>query len=445
MILLQKDERKRLIGAAGAYKEQGKYAADRGRTVRQFKALGVLLVLSGLTGCAQVISGDTQDIVVQSEPRGGARCMLQNARGTWSVLSTPATLTLLRSKSDLTVSCKTDDGWTGSTSVTSQMSTLAYADSIPVGIGTAVDSMSGAAFDYPDRIVVPLAAPPVVDDRPHFGVEGGRGIAQPIDPAADRDRAAADNVITRFQTLRVLLDEGLITRDEYNTRRGANLGALLRYSLTPPARDLTRPAPAPETLVMRLRYLASAYAEHSISASEQAAERAVILNGLLPASAIRRADPPPPITDEMQMAAEIGRIERLKVASVITDAEAAKETAKVKQLLDASVAAADAAARAAAGLAALPAGAAAPVTGAGIALSTHTTEAQARRAWAGLQKAHPAELGTLKLSLKKIPRPHRPTHYQIVAGPLPDKDAAIALCKSLRRGDLSCDAATYSE
>ncbi len=412
--------------------------------MRQFKALGVLLVLSGLTGCAQVISGDTQDIVVQTEPRVGAKCLVQNGRGTWSVLSTPATVTLLRSTTDLSIHCQTDDGWSGGSTARSQMSTLAYVDMAPAGLGTALDSASGAAYDYPDLITVSLIAPPVVDDRPHFGVEGGRGIDQPIDTEADRARAAADNVATRFQTLRVLLDEGLITRDEYNTRRGANLGALLRYSVVPPARDLTRSAPPPSTLVMRLRYLASAYAEHSISASEQAAERSVILDGLLPTPILRRADPPPPITDELQMAAEIGRVERLRVANVITDAEAAKEKAKVKQWLDASVAASDAAARAAAGLAAMPA-AVGPISGAGVALSTHSSEAQARRAWAGLQKAHPTELGALKLSLKRIPRPHRPTHYQIIAGPLPDHDTAVALCKSLRRGDLPCDAATYSE
>src|SRR5579859_5395976 len=294
MIRLQKDERKRLIGAAGAYKGQGKYAADRGRTVRQFKALGVLLVLSGLAGCAQVISGDTQDIVVQTEPRAGAKCLLQNGRGTWSVLTTPATVTLLRSTTDLSVHCQTDDGWTGGSAASSHMSTLAYVDLTPAGLGTAVDSASGAAYDYPDRLTVTLVAPPVIDDRPHFGAEGGRGIAGPIDLAADRARAADDNVAIRFQTLRVLLDEGLITRDEYGTRRGANLGALLRYSVTPPARDLTRPAPPPKTLVMRLRYLAGAYAEHSISASEQAAERTVILDGLLPSPVLRRADPPPP-------------------------------------------------------------------------------------------------------------------------------------------------------
>jgi hypothetical protein len=304
--------------------------------------------------------------------------------------------------------------------------------------------MSGAAYNYPERVEIALNAPPMVDNRPHFGADGGRGIEQPLDPLADRARMGDDNVAIRFQTLRVLLDEGLITRDEYNNRRGANLGAMLRYTMAAPARDLTRPAPQPKTLVQRLRYLAASYADHSISASEQAAERAVILDGLLPVSSIRRADPPPPITDELQLGAEIGRIERLRVANVISDSEAAKEKAKVSQLLDVAIAASDAAARAAAGKAAMQISAL-PNTGVGIALSTHGSEAQARRAWAGLQKAHPGELGQLSLSLKKIPRPHRPTHFQIVAGPVADHDTAIGLCKSLRKSDLSCDAAVYGE
>jgi thioredoxin-like negative regulator of GroEL len=144
------------------------------------------------------------------------------------------------------------------------------------------------------------------------------------------------------------------------------------------------------------------------------------------------------------VAAEVGRIERFRVANVITEAEATKEKAKVAQLLDASIAAADAAARAAAGMAATPVSTG-PVSGAGVALSTYSSEARARRAWAGLQKAHPAELGSLKMTLKKIPRPHRPSHYQIIAGPLPDHDAAIALCRSLRQGDFFCDATTFME
>jgi hypothetical protein len=415
------------------------------------------MLLAGLTGCADLFSGPTQDVSLATSPKAGARCMLANGEGSWTSQQTPSVVTIASSETALDVSCQTADGWKGQASFPS----------------SPVMSGDGVVHQYPVQLDVAMIPPPP-DPSPTFGLEGGKNIsaplapiaqnppvfampqaaqpvamtqplAQQIDPAAERTRMEDDNVVTRFQTLRVLLDEGLITREEYNARRGANLGALLHYSLVPSARDLIRPAPPPRTLVQRLRYLAAAYAEHSISASEQAAERAVILDGLLPVSSIRRADPPPPITDQMQLGAEIGRIERLRVANVITDAEAAKEKAKAAQLLDASIAAADAAARAAAGMAAMQAARAALNSGIGVALATYSSEAQARRGWAGLQKAHPSELGQLGLSLKKIPRPHRPTHYQIVAGPLPDHDTAVGLCKSLRKSDLFCDAAVFGE
>jgi hypothetical protein len=407
--------------------------------VRNSTILGLLSVVVMLSGCAQVISGDSQDVTVDSAPHTGAQCNLQNGRGSWWVKATPATVTVTRSSSPLTVNCQGDDGWKGSASVPSNVSYLGYADAVSL-VGGAVDLQSGAAYEYPEKIMVTLAGP----TSRTFGAEGGRSIAAPLDPMADRARWQDDNIATRFQTLRVLLDEGLITADEYNTRRGANLGALLRYSMTLPSRDLERAAPPPQQLVSRLRYLAAAYAEHSITAGEQAAERSTILDGLLPASAIRRADPPPPIKDQLQMAAEIGRIERLLTAHVITSKEADAERAKVHQLLEASVASEEAAARAAAGVTAVSL-TSVPSSGVGIALATLPTETQARRIWAGLQKAHPAELANLKLALKKVPRPHRPSYWRITAGPVADYASATALCKILsKQGDV-CEATSFTE
>ncbi|GEM_PF-6501750 len=383
-----------------------------------------------VTGCTELGLGDTQELAVSTVPRSGAECAIRNDRGIWAIPDTPSKIVVTRSAYPLDISCRTVDGLEGKQAVS------AVTGVVP----------GGPEWTYPSDVMVALG-PPSTAPRAMFGADGGRGIAPPLD-AASEARQADDNVATRFQTLRILLDEGLITRDEYNNRRGANLGALLRYTVAPPARDLTRPAPSPETVVSRLRYLANAYAEHSVTAAEQAAERAVILDRLLPAPVTRRADPAPPIRDEMQMAAEIGHIERMKEANVITDAEASKEKARVAQLLDAAVAASDAAARAAAGMAATPVAAGtagAALSGPGVALSTHNSEAQARRAWAGLKKAHPSELGSLKMSLKKIPRPHRPSHYQIIAGPLSDHEAAVSLCKSLRQHEISCDATSFAE
>jgi hypothetical protein len=413
--------------------------------VANLKLLAVLPLLVGLTGCADLISGRTQDVTIATSPVTGAQCLAKNARGSWATLSTPATVTLLRSNSPLEVSCKTADGMIGTVTVESNFGYPVYGNAANGGLGIAVDTQTGAAYEYPAQILVTLQLPPDLGPRRSvFGADGGTGIAPPIETlAADRARQMDDNVATRFQTLRVLLDEGLITAEEYNNRRGANVGALLRYSMAPPARDLGRAAPPPAQIVARLRYLAAAYAEHSITAGEQAIERATILDNLMPISAIKRADPPPPIKDQLQLAAEIGRIERLLTAHVITSKEAATERAKVGQLLDTAIASEEAAARAAAGTPLTVTSL--PNSGVGIALSTLPTEAQAKRIWAGLQKMHPAELGKLKLSLRKVPRPHRPSHYRITAGPLADYSSATALCKMLSKDGTACEATSFGE
>jgi hypothetical protein len=300
-----------------------------------------------------------------------------------------------------------------------------------------------SAYDYPDHLQIALLPVQPQTSRPPFGAEGGRSVPPPLDPLADRARLEDDNVAIRFQTLRLLLDQGLITSEEYNLRRGGNLGALLRYSVTPGGRDLGRPTPPPQQVLARLRYLAAAYAEHSISAAEQAAERSTILDGLLPAAPARRADPPPPIRSDLALAAEIGRIERLRLANVISDKEAAGEKAKVAELLNASVLASETAARAAAGVAV--AGPAASASTIGVALSIHSSQAQARRIWAGLQKVYPEELGRLTLKLKAVPRPHRPSHWRITAGPLPDDNGATALCRTLKRRGVACEPTSLGE
>lgn len=406
----------------------------------KIKQLGILVVLALLAGCAQVISGDTQDILIDTGQRSPAQCTLQNSRGSWATLTTPTTVTLLRSTSPLTVSCRTSDGWSNAVTVESTLGYLTYADAVTV-VGAAVDTSSGAAFEYPDRVSLTLQPP--ADQRAMFGADGGRGIAGPVEEAADRARRADDAIATRFQTLRILLDEQLITTEEYNNRRAANIGALLRYSMVPPARELGRPAPAPSQVVARLKYLAAAYAEHSVSAAEQAAERAAILDGLLPMQTLKRADPAPPIRDQMQLAAEMGRIERMLTAHVITEKEAATERAKVTAMLDSVIAAEDAAARAASGMAA--GGGVGINSGIGVTLTTHNSAAQAKRVWAGYQKTYPGELAGLRLVLKAVPRPHRPSHYRITAGPVPDYATATNICKSLTRRGVACEASSFAE
>ncbi len=261
----------------------------------------------------------------------------------------------------------------------------------------------------------------------------------PPPPAVSEAELGANddtNIILRFQTLRRLLDDGLITRDEYNRRRGANLGALLPYTAPAPADGLGRPAPAPDQVVQRLRFLAEAYRQRGMTADEQAAERAIILDALLPAVVARRADPPPPLTDQLQVAAVVGRMEKLRAANVITEGEENREKAAAFRDLQMHQAAAEASARSAAGLAPPPL--AAP-TGPGIRLAAYRTEDRARRAWAGLRRAFSADLADLQPVVSKVHLRRHRVAYRLSAGPLPNRRAAFDLCRRLRHYGHACE------
>ncbi len=307
-------------------------------------------------------------------------------------------------------------------------------------VGVGMLALSGCN-SQPARVIQdipPITNPPAANSA-QATEESRVGYSSPlpVDPKAGRLPGAVlgdlanqgdANIILRFQTLERLFDEGLITRDEYNRRRGANLGALLRYTAPLPAADLGRAAPKPEQVVDRLRYLAAAYEEKSITAREQMAERAIILDALLPAAPVARADPPPPVTDQMQAAAAVGRLERLSLAKVINTAEMEREKAAVFRAAEVSMANAEAAARAADGLAMAPVG---PPSGPGVWLGSYASENQARLAWASLQLTHASELGGLQPEIRKVRLRRRGVTYHLNAGSVSSRKAAQALCKVL--------------
>lgn len=153
-------------------------------------------------------------------------------------------------------------------------------------------------FDTAPRPVVEIAADrlsrlPPTPVGPGFarvpGVTGPTVLETP-DPQANNAPTARDeageNVSGRFETFERLFDQGLITDNEYATRRRENLGALLPLTQEPPAAGLTRPAPRATAVVGRLRDLATTFERGAISASQHAAERRAILDALLPAEPV---------------------------------------------------------------------------------------------------------------------------------------------------------------
>ncbi|MCC7167470.1 MAG: SPOR domain-containing protein [Rhodospirillales bacterium] len=273
--------------------------------------------------------------------------------------------------------------------------------------------------------------------------------------------AADNNAAQRFLILRRLAEEGLITEDEYRARRSANLGALLPLSATPPpATGLDRAVPAPEQIVERLRALARAYEGRTISAAEQAAERTIILESLLPAQPRNRAMAMQPPKSLLEAAAAAGRIERLRGFNLITADEQMRERdalEKASQTL-AGATPAPAAPAAMAGttqrasgttaptaLAGAKGKTAAPVKGAkgkpAVHLASFKSREQADKDWPGIRSKNP-EVAKLTMQVSRIDLKGKGTYWRLKAGPLASAKAAADLCKTLKGRRQYCEPAT---
>lgn len=154
-------------------------------------------------------------------------------------------------------------------------------------------------------------------------------LAGGLDMLSDGDR----NVVQRFLTLMQLTDEQLVTRQEFEMRRAANLGGLLPYTLSPAGLGMDLPAPSAKTLSERLNALKTALELRSITPREHAVERDIILEALLPSVPQRRMIPVAPPKDVLEGATALRRIEMLKDLGLITPLEAKNEQEAVEKLV----------------------------------------------------------------------------------------------------------------
>lgn len=118
--------------------------------------INILLLSYLLVSCASVTTGKHQSIAVSTPPETGAFCQLSNDKGTWYINHTPGSVTINRAYSDLTVACKKDNK-VGTLVVKSSIKGMTAGNIILGGvIGLAVDAGTGAGYDYPTLITVPL-------------------------------------------------------------------------------------------------------------------------------------------------------------------------------------------------------------------------------------------------------------------------------------------------
>ena len=106
-----------------------------------------------LSGCAAITTGSTQPLSVTAKQAGtnvvGAACELTNGKGTYYV-TTPGTVTVKRSYSDMVVVCKKDALPDANMTVKSSVKAMAFGNILFGGVvGVIVDTSTGAAYDYP--------------------------------------------------------------------------------------------------------------------------------------------------------------------------------------------------------------------------------------------------------------------------------------------------------
>jgi len=124
-----------------------------------FRLLFTTLVLGMTPGCATLFGGLTQTVTVETREEGavllGSTCDLRNEKGAWSV-TTPGSVVINRSFSDLAVTCTHAGHEPASLKVKSAAGPLMLGNVIMIGglIGAAIDIDNGAAFDYPLFIIV---------------------------------------------------------------------------------------------------------------------------------------------------------------------------------------------------------------------------------------------------------------------------------------------------
>lgn len=252
------------------------------------------------------------------------------------------------------------------------------------------------------------------------------------------------NIITRFKIMRSLRDEGLITGEEYATRRQANLGALLPLTSPPPAAGLDRPVPSNEQVAGRLRAIGRALEMRAMTVSQHAAERGIILDALMASAPVAVANPGQPPKGLMEAADSVRRLEALQAEGLVSSDEHARERAAIERALQA-MPAKPAAQTSDAGGAATADKTAGALSGKGkgpqpaVHLASYKSREAADRGWTELKRAHKDLLSALSVEITPINLGPKGTYYRLNAGPLVDRNGAADLCGKLKRRRQYCE------
>lgn len=266
-------------------------------------------------------------------------------------------------------------------------------------------------------------------------------------PPAPLFKDADLNIVSRFKAMRSLLDQGLVTQDEFLIRRKVNVGALLPLTSAPAATGLDRPVPPIDQVSGRLRAIGRALEMRALSPAQHTAERTMIIDALMPQNPASRANPVPPPRGLMEAADAVRRLEMLQTADLITSDEYAKERAAIEGSMQPMAPTSGMLEMAPASM--NGGSSAAPTSLSGfqpaVHLSSYRQKKAALKGWSQLQKRFGSVLGGLETSIERVDLGGgKGVFYRLKAGPLPSNADAESLCRKLKAKRQYCDPTTIN-
>lgn len=255
------------------------------------------------------------------------------------------------------------------------------------------------------------------------------------------------NVVSRFETMRDLLDQGLITPEEYRVRRARNVGSLLPLSTAVPAAGLDRPVPSSAQVSGRLRAIGRALEMRAITIEQHAAERRMILDALMPETPLVLENPAVPPQGLMASADAVRRLEGLKEEGLISSDEYSKERNAIERGLQPQPPSAGMMKDTKMMADGAPKSMTAPrsVSRSGpqpaVHLASYKSQRDASRGWTQLRRAHRNLLGSLESEITEVNLgPGKGVFYRLLAGPLDSRAAQQRLCQQLKAKKQFCEA-----
>jgi tetratricopeptide (TPR) repeat protein len=141
------------------------------------------------------------------------------------------------------------------------------------------------------------------------------------------------NVVSRFLILKELAEKDFITKQEFLSRRRANLGGLLPLTHQAPGVGIDQPVPSPDLIIERLDILKEGVSTRAITPREFSAERDVIIEALMSPNPRSRLKNKAPSKNILDAAKDLRRLEALYNLGLITDAERAAEKQAIEKYL----------------------------------------------------------------------------------------------------------------